>query len=104
MKEPRLNTKCRRCGELYGAHLGKGPENERRCPWTDGTFKRNTPHRGGSQSFTDPEIVLLDQVLRGLLKGSDVLGIAARHGDTLAKLGRKTAGMKRTAAARKVAP
>jgi hypothetical protein len=105
MRKPRLNTKCKRCGEPWGFHRGTGPENEWRCPSNDGgTFRRHTPHLGAAQSFTEREITVLDQVTRKLLQGGDLRSLAALHTDTLESLARKAAGMKRTAAARKAGP
>lgn len=105
MKEPRPGTKCLRCGYLYLQHLGAGHESTRRCPWTDGGFfRRSIQHPGASQSFTEREVMVLDQVTRGLLRGGDLRGLAERHTDTLESLARKAAGMKRTAAARKATP
>jgi hypothetical protein len=105
MKEPGLNTKCRRCGQLYGLHAGKGAESTRRCPWkADSTFKRNTPHKGASQSFTEREITVLHQVTQKLLQGGNLRSLATRHTETLEKLARKAATMRRTAAARKAVP
>jgi hypothetical protein len=105
MRKPRLNTKCRRCGEFWGLHYGGGPEAEWRCPSNDGgTFQRHTPHLGAAQSFTEREVMVLDQVTRALLRGGDLRGFAAQHTDTLESLARKAAGMKRTAAARKATP
>lgn len=100
MKEPAGNTKCRRCGATYVLHHGEGVA--RRCPWkAGGTFRRNTPHKGAAQSFTEHEVMVLDQVTRALLRGGDLRGLAEGHTDTLESLARKAAGMRRTAAPRK---
>jgi hypothetical protein len=105
MNEPREDTKCRRCGHAYCLHQGKGPEGTRKCPRTDGsTFRRSIQHLGAAQSFTEREVLLLDQVTRGLLKGGDLRSLAQRHTNTLESLARKAAGMRRTAAARKAGP
>jgi hypothetical protein len=105
MKDPRPATKCRRCGQLYGLHVGKGAENTRRCPWREASFfRRSIQHKGASQSFTAREIAVLDQVTRKLLQGGNLRSLATRHTDTLEKLARKAATMRRTAAARKAGP
>jgi hypothetical protein len=103
MKQPRESTMCRRCERPYGLHAGKGPEGTRLCPWRDdgSTFRRSIQHLGASQSFTEREIAVLDQVTRKLLQGGDMQSLAQRHTETLEKLARKAAGMRRTAAARK---
>ena len=105
MKEPRPTTVCLRCRQPYSLHSGNGHESTRRCPTRDGsTFRRSIQHPGASQSFTEREVMVLDHVTRTLLRGGDLRNLVVAHSDTLQNLARKAAGMKRTAAARKVTP
>ena len=105
MKEPRPTTQCLRCGQPYSLHSGQCHESARHCPVDDGrTFRRSIQHPGASQSFTEREVMVLDQVTRGLLRGGDLRSLARAHADTLENLARKAAGMRRTAAARKTGP
>jgi hypothetical protein len=105
MKAPRPASKCLRCRQPYRFHSGNGQESTRHCPSRDGSFfRRSIQHPGASQSFTEREVMVLDQVTRVLLRGGDLRGLAERHTETLESLARKAAGMKRTAAARKAGP
>ena len=96
LAEPRAYAKCRRkkCSQPYALHVLPN----RACPGDTRfvfSWRRSSSRRRASMSFSATETAVLDDVLRGLLRGADLRKLTVDNVRVLERIEEKAATMRR---------